>query len=560
MGFRWNFADLRGRYHSLLWLVGAFLLTLPIVSPQYRSYTDKYAEVMLEEEANLKDEVLAGDTDLSTWNDPDSVLLPNDEFIFSFPLSEEYRIGVIVDPCRGHANYSCCMNVFGSPEYPSLKASTHSQERVLRYTELGAEDEVQMNYDLVYEDSSSVPTLAQRTPDDYEIHDEACEAYLTGSDGSELTYCQGKNYAYKKATLVPACMDNNQSLNTLNDCIDPLTGVNHTYCTQVAYSQNAFIGQCGIDDDHCGTYLEIHQSGGTPYSTQEDVIADVRVENRNVSGFYTTLMPLTWKGSSNKVLCAYTESFVRLGSMVYILPLMQYVPTCCCPKPFKPSTRVGSVQCPIGPAGGGAFGFVQKTLAQTLTVDTLVTGYPYCPIDLTSPIDRMMCSVRENRDRRHYVRNCSQVYQADPNVQRSFTSDDLDGEDYSEVCPYFDSCALTTDDGKCRFEDLVYTFQGRVGRVTAVDDSSLIPTVLVTFNDGRTSYLFNKDMVRLETYKSMYEMWWVLRTKSEFVVQKRKGFNVTEPGCTFDTVNNRYFPYAILDSDGNPLDSGTTLD
>ena len=87
---------------------------------------------------------------------------------------------------------------------------------------------------------------------------------------------------------------------------------------------------------------------------------------------------------------------------------------------------------------------------------------------------------------------------------RSYTSEDLFGDDYSGVCPYFDSCALTTDDGKCRGDDLVYTFQGRVGRVTHVDDTALIPTVLVTFNDGRTSYLFNKDMVQLETYRSMY--------------------------------------------------------
>ena len=255
-----------------------------------------------------------------------------------------------------------------------------------------------------------MPVLAQRTPDDYEIHDEACEAYLTGSDGSTLNYCQGKNYGYQKV-LVPACMDNNQSLNTLNDCVDPLTGINHTYCTQVAYSQNAFIGKCGIDDDHCGTYLEIHQMEGTPYSTQEDVIADVRIDTRNVSGFYTTMMPLTWKKSSNKVLCAYTESFVRVGSIVYILPLMQYVPLVAARKLFKPSTRVGLCNALSGPAGGGAFAFHQKTLAQTLTVDTLLTGYPYCPTDLSSPIDRMMCSVRENKDRRHYVRNCTQVYQ-----------------------------------------------------------------------------------------------------------------------------------------------------
>lgn len=48
------------------------------------------------------------------------------------------------------------------------------------------------------------------------------------------------------------------------------------------------------------------------------------------------------------------------------------------------------------------------------------------------------------------------------------------------------------------------------------------------------------------------ELWWVLRTPSEFIVQKRKGFAVTNPGCTFDTANNRYFPYAIINEDGTP--------
>jgi hypothetical protein len=35
------------------------------------------------------------------------------------------------------------------------------------------------------------------------------------------------------------------------------------------------------------------------------------------------------------------------------------------------------------------------------------------------------------------------------------------------------------------------------------------------------------------------ELWWVVRNPSNRVVQKRKGFNVTEPHCTFDTTNNR---------------------
>ena len=91
MGFRWNFVYLRGGYRSLLCFFGAFLLILPIVSPQYRSYTDKYAEVMLEEEQNLKEEILEETRTLAHGMTP-IVCLPNDEFVFSYPLSEEYRI------------------------------------------------------------------------------------------------------------------------------------------------------------------------------------------------------------------------------------------------------------------------------------------------------------------------------------------------------------------------------------------------------------------------------------------------------------------------------------
>lgn len=61
------------------------------------------------------------------------------------------------------------------------------------------------------------------------------------------------------------------------------------------------------------------------------------------------------------------------------------------------------------------------------------------------------------------------------------------------------------DKGKCRLGDLRLTFQGYVGIVTAVDDSSVIPTVSVTFNNGRTFYTFPQSVVKLETApKSMY--------------------------------------------------------
>jgi len=441
--------------------------------------------------------------------------------------------------------------VYGVPEYPVMKVSGHTQERTINYPVLGNETEVQINFVLSYEDGEKIPVPAQRLPDDYELHDTKCQ-----SVGVPFGYCAGKNYALKKSPLVPACLDNNQSLNALDSCSTP-DGQIKPYCVAIAYSQNAFIGQC-VDnkDSHCGTFLEVHMIEGTPYTSQDDVVTDVRIETREVSGYYSTVLPLNWMGNPNKVLCAYTESFIRVGSIVYIKP---GVPVCCCVKPFKPASRVGSIQCPSGAAGGGAFGTRVKSLAQTLTVDRLFTSYPYCPNDLTSDVDLMMCSVYERLDMRHYIRPCTVVAQADPNQFRSWTSIDLDGKEYDGLCPYFNSCALTLDDGKCKGEDLVYTFMGRVGRVSFVDDISLIPKVRVTFNDGRTSYLFIKDQVVKEFSLSMYEVWWVLRTKSEFVVQKRKGFNVTSPKCTFDFVNNRYFPYTILNN-GVPVDSATVLD
>lgn len=516
---------------------------------QYRDYTDKYAEVIRTEKNLLNSKLLDAYPDLNQLINPESVLLYNDGFRFDYPISDDYRINILIDPCRGHADNDCCLNVFGTPEYTALKVAGHTQERVVQYKIIGDETEVSSNYDLVYEDSSTVPVYAQRTADNYEQIDLEC----TGV-GEPYSFCRGKNYALGRSPLVPACTDNNQSMNTLESCVHPNGTVLPT-CSQVAYAQNAFIGECGIDDPHCGTFLEVHQIQGTPYSEENDVITDVRIETRDVSGFYTTTIPMTWKGDPNKVLCAYTESYIRVGSIVYIKPS---VPVCCCAKPFKPATRVGGVQCPIGSVGGGAFAFKSQNMAQTLRVDSLYGNYPYCPIDLDSDIDKMMCSVYESKDRRHFIRTCDTVTQWNPAVWRTWSSLDLDGKEYDGVCPYFDECALTLDDGKCKGEDLVYSFIGRVGRVTFVDDVSLIPKVRVTFNDGRTSYLFNKDQVELEYTLSMFEIWWTLRTPSEFVVQKRKGFNITSPKCTFDIVNNRYFPYTLL-IDGVTQDSATSL-
>ena len=46
---------------------------------------------------------------------------------------------------------------------------------------------------------------------------------------------------------------------------------------------------------------------------------------------------------------------------------------------------------------------------------------------------------------------------------------------------------------------------------------------------------------------------WVVRSPTSRVVQKRKGFNITSPQCTFDKKNNRYFPWAELNYNDEPL-------
>ncbi len=63
---------------------------------------------------------------------------------------------------------------------------------------------------------------------------------------------------------------------------------------------------------------------------------------------------------------------------------------------------------------------------------------------------------------------------------------------------------MTLDAGKCKKEDLRFTFIGRVGRVVKYDTSKDPPIVSVTFNDGRTSYDFDETWIKMEYTKSMY--------------------------------------------------------
>ena len=84
------------------------------------------------------------------------------------------------------------------------------------------------------------------------------------------------------------------------------------------------------------------------------------------------------------------------------------------------------------------------------------------------------------------------------------TSSDLMGKNYPDVCPYFESCAVSSGT-TCVGGDSSFSFTGRVGVVTEVIKSLEAPAVFVTFNGGRTAYKFSQENVVLEyRQKSMY--------------------------------------------------------
>lgn len=76
---------------------------------------------------------------------PERALIPANTYTFDYPLSADYRIGILIDPCRYNA-YNCCMNVYGSAEYRALLTSGLEAERAFKYIVLANETEVSSKY------------------------------------------------------------------------------------------------------------------------------------------------------------------------------------------------------------------------------------------------------------------------------------------------------------------------------------------------------------------------------------------------------------------------------
>ena len=77
-------------------------------------------------------------------------------------------------------------------------------------------------------------------------------------------------------------------------------GATSEKCVQLGYTQNAYVVQCGgafKHDPHCGTYIEIHKPG------DETIINEVQLPGGFPSGYRTVILPLSFKGRPNRVIC-----------------------------------------------------------------------------------------------------------------------------------------------------------------------------------------------------------------------------------------------------------------
>ena len=87
-------------------------------------------------------------------------------------------------------------------------------------------------------------------------------------------------------------------------------------------------------------------------------------------------------------------------------------------------------------------------------------------------------------------------------------------------------------------------FAEKIGeaRLRAMYPSGYRMTVLSTTYKGDQARTLCYDALK----KGRFELWWVQRTRYNFVVERRIPFSVSSPECDWDDSNNRYLPYATL--------------
>ena len=564
-------------YSALLWL-GILAAAAAAAAPSPSSSSDgssittaQYKQAISHGEAALAEllkthpDIVAGNPKEEEDDDDDDELVPSsNEYIFDFPPTNDYVVGMLVNPCGTNGTYGreddvalgydCCMERFGEGEY-GYRIGTHNRfsNGFANGLPMSA-DEPLHNIDLVDEFGNLIDYSHSRRNDDVIYIDDSCRGLR-----EPHTACIADRFAATRSKLNPPCWDNNQTVDSTLDCFAP-TGKRQSHCMQVSYSLNAFIPICGgdfEDSNNCGSFLELH-GPSTPYDDEDAMLSQMKITTPVSNGMYTTTLPLTYKDDPSRIICSYEYNDIQIGSMVRI----KSPTSCCCPpwlSPLRHSLK-GGFFCPKRKPSkdGGPFAPDYKSLDEQYADHTFQQSFPRCPA--IDGDDVLMCTqervfaedVPRDHPGRYFNRPCEGLVEADDGGQHS--SADVSGL-YPGICPIderFSACGVTPSSGLCHGNDHQYTFKDEIGKVTHVPNKTHVKYG-VTFNDGRSEYWFHKDDLEFLKPDGNYQVWFVVRNRFEKIVKKRKDFRVIWPRCTYDSVNGRYFPYAMLDQNGHPV-------
>eukprot|EP00814_Leptocylindrus_danicus_P007463 CAMPEP_0116019990 /NCGR_PEP_ID=MMETSP0321-20121206/9546_1 /TAXON_ID=163516 /ORGANISM="Leptocylindrus danicus var. danicus, Strain B650" /LENGTH=475 /DNA_ID=CAMNT_0003490627 /DNA_START=154 /DNA_END=1581 /DNA_ORIENTATION=- len=472
--------------------------------------------------------------------DSSDIESPSTSYRISIPRSDDYAISLAINPCgvnnskydeRLVLGYDCCMNHYPVEEYDEV--DTVSQ--VSNFN----------NYDAVNENGRHIPYKNSKYPDEHIVLDERCEEEMV-----PFYDCAGPRSRKKRSNLMPACSDNNQTVDASLNCHTP-NGFMEKNCMQVGYFQNAFIH---VQMDDYGTFLEIHKPYGSAYDGEYVILGSKRILTRKTDGMITTSIPLTYKNDSSRLLCALHENRPTIGATVTINDKAQI---CCCPEVYSHHTQRGSFFCPIKEGTrNGPFAGKNQSTKEHLDRDRNLKEYPLCP-DLEEGTDEIFCSRNILDDLPEGAKNpllspgrfysvlCEKL--SFNSSSFTFGSNELDGL-YFDKCHIGDGFAACAEMGaqeKCVGHDEPFSFYGETGTIFSLPGESS-EKYGISFNNGRTKYFFDEDHFDLVHPRNNYELWFVQRTRREKIILMKKPFQVTWPPCTFDALSDEYFPYAII--------------
>eukprot|EP01029_Cantina_marsupialis_P023060 TRINITY_DN5694_c0_g1_i1.p1 TRINITY_DN5694_c0_g1~~TRINITY_DN5694_c0_g1_i1.p1 ORF type:complete len:337 (-),score=45.82 TRINITY_DN5694_c0_g1_i1:163-1173(-) len=243
-----------------------------LVAAQWAYGTPKWQQ---EYEKNLAAalEILQNHEDLENTYYPNKYDEDIDQYEFSYPT--DYFIELLVDPCKDQAN-NCCDDTYGSPQYETI-----IDDEIV---------EIDAQGNVLLDDES-------RRADDLLIMDSTCKGYF-----DPTTDCVTKGVRRKAFPILPNCWDNNKEVVATAECRTALDK-ELPCCVEIGFSQSAYIVQCGgayLSDNHCGTFLEVHESANP------SIINEQRLVGQYTSGFRKSYIKTTWSDHEDRVLCRGT--------------------------------------------------------------------------------------------------------------------------------------------------------------------------------------------------------------------------------------------------------------